>query len=130
MAKGKCKNLTNRNQDHSPSSEPSSPTLPSPGHPNTPENLDLDLKAYLMMMVEDIKKDFNKSLKEIQENTAKELQVLKEKQENTAKELQVLHQNAYPQSVSETRRGPSPGCGTTRPAIAEDDGVRRVSLAG
>ena len=43
-----------------------------------------------MMMVEDIKKDFNNSLKEIQENTAKELQVLKEKQENTAKELQVL----------------------------------------
>ncbi len=37
-----------------------------------------------MMMVEDIKKDFNNSLKEIQENTAKELQqVLKEKQENT-----------------------------------------------
>ena len=32
-----------------------------------------------MMMVEDIKKDFNNSLKEIQENTAKELQVLKEK---------------------------------------------------
>ena len=35
-----------------------------------------------MMMVEDIKKDFNNSLQEIQENTAKELQVLKEKQEN------------------------------------------------
>ena len=35
------------------------------------------------MMVEDIKKDINNSLKEIQENTAKELQVLKEKQENT-----------------------------------------------
>ena len=34
------------------------------------------------MMVEDIKKDFNNSLKEIKENTAKELQVLKEKQEN------------------------------------------------
>ena len=33
-----------------------------------------------MMMVEDIKKDFNNSLKEIQEKTAKELQVLKEKQ--------------------------------------------------
>ena len=32
-----------------------------------------------MMMVEDIKKDFNNSIKEIQENTAKELQVLKEK---------------------------------------------------
>ena len=38
-----------------------------------------------MMMVEDIKKDFNNSLKEIQENTAKELQVLKEKQENATK---------------------------------------------
>ena len=36
-----------------------------------------------MMMVEDKKKDLNNSLKEIQENTAKELQVLKEKQENT-----------------------------------------------
>jgi hypothetical protein len=34
-----------------------------------------------MMTVEDIKKDFNNSLREIQENTAKELQVLKEKQE-------------------------------------------------
>jgi hypothetical protein len=35
-----------------------------------------------MMMVEDIKKDFNNSLKEIQENSAKEIQVLKEKQES------------------------------------------------
>jgi hypothetical protein len=59
MAKGRLKNLTNRNQDHSPSSEPSTPTSVSPGHPNTPENLDLDLKAYLMMMVEDTKKVFN-----------------------------------------------------------------------
>ena len=85
MAKGKRKNPTNRNQDHSPSSEPRMPTSPSPGNPNTPENLDLDLKAYLMMMVEDIKKDFNNSIKEIQENTAKEIQVFKEKQENTSK---------------------------------------------
>jgi hypothetical protein len=73
MVKDKHKNLSNRNQDHSPSSEPSTPTLPSPGHPNTPEKLDPDLKAYLMMTVEDIKKDFNNSLKEIQENTAKEV---------------------------------------------------------
>jgi hypothetical protein len=85
VAKGKHKNLTNRKQDHSPSPEHSTPTLHSSGHPNTPEKLDPDLKAYLMMMVEDIKKDFNKSLKEIQENTANELQVLKEKQENTTK---------------------------------------------
>jgi hypothetical protein len=72
MTKGKNKNLINRNQDHSPSSEPSTPTSDSPGHPNTTEKLDPDLKAYLMMMVENIKKDFN-SLKEIQENTAKDL---------------------------------------------------------
>jgi hypothetical protein len=57
MEKGRNKNLTNRNQNHSPSSEPSTTTSASPGHPNTPEKLYLDLKAYLMMMVEDIKKD-------------------------------------------------------------------------
>jgi archaellum component FlaC len=90
MAKGKCKNLTKRNQDHSPSSEPSTPTSTSPGHHNTPEKLDPDLKAYFIMMVENIKKGFNNSLKEIQENTAKELQVLKEKQENTTKQIEVL----------------------------------------
>ena len=90
MEKGKRKNPTNRNQDHSPSSERSTPTPPSPGHHNTTENLDPDLKAYVMMMVEDIKKDFNNSLKEIQQSTAKELQVLKEKQENTNKQVQVL----------------------------------------
>jgi hypothetical protein len=90
MAKGKHKNLTKRNQDHSPSSESTTPTSTSPGHTNTPKKLDPDLKEFLMMMVEDIKKDFNNSLKEMQENTAKELQVLKEKQENTTKQVEVL----------------------------------------
>jgi hypothetical protein len=85
MVKGKLKNLTNRNQENTPSSELSTPTSPSPGYYNTPEDLDPYLKAYLMMMVEDIKKDFNNSLKEIHENTAKKVQVLKEKQENTTK---------------------------------------------
>ena len=88
MAKGKCKNLTNRNQDHSPLSERSTPTLHSTGHPNTTEKLDLDLKAYLMMMVEDIKKDFNNSLKEILENTAKQVEDLKEEAQKSLKELQ------------------------------------------
>jgi hypothetical protein len=90
MAKGNHKNLTNRNQDHSPSSESRIPPSTSPGHPNTPEKLDPDLKAYFMMMVEDIKKNFNNSLKEIQKNTAKELKVLKEKQENTTKQVEIL----------------------------------------
>jgi hypothetical protein len=42
-------------------------------------------------MIKDIKKDFHKSLKELQESTAKELQALKEKQENTAKQVEVLN---------------------------------------
>jgi esterase/lipase len=87
MAKCKCKNLTKRNQDHSQSSEPSTPTSPSPGHSNTPEKLNPDLKAYLMMIVEDIKKDFNNSLKQIQENTAKQVEDLKEKAQKSLKEL-------------------------------------------
>jgi chromosome segregation ATPase len=44
-----------------------------------------------MMMVEDITKDFNNSLKEIQENTAKEVEVLKEKQDNTTKQVMELN---------------------------------------
>ena len=83
MAKGKCKNLSNRNQDYSPSSEPRTPTSVSPGYSNTPEKQDSDLKSYLMMMVQDYKKGINNSLKEIQENTAKEVEVLKQLQENT-----------------------------------------------
>ena len=71
MTKGKLKNPTNRNQDHSPLSETSTPTTVSHGYPNTPEKQDIDLKSYLMMLVEDFKKDINNSLKEIQGNTAK-----------------------------------------------------------
>jgi hypothetical protein len=78
MAKGKCKNLTNRNQDHSPSIESSTPISASPGYPNRPKKQDSDSKSYLMMLVEDLKKGINNSLKEIQENTAKQVEVLKE----------------------------------------------------
>jgi hypothetical protein len=62
MAKGKCKNLTNRNQEHWASSEPSRPTTVSPGYPNTPKKQDSDLKSYLMMAVEDFKKGINNIL--------------------------------------------------------------------
>jgi vacuolar-type H+-ATPase subunit E/Vma4 len=41
-----------------------------------------------MMMVEDIKKDFNISLKEIQEITAKQVEDLKEEAQKSLKELQ------------------------------------------
>jgi hypothetical protein len=71
MAKGKCKTLTNRNQDNSALTEPSTPITASSGYPKTPEKQDSNLKSYLMMLVEDFKKGINNSLKEIQENTAK-----------------------------------------------------------
>jgi chromosome segregation ATPase len=41
-----------------------------------------------MMLVEDFKKDINNSLKEIQENTAKEVEALKEETQKFLKELQ------------------------------------------
>jgi hypothetical protein len=77
--KGRLKNFTNKNQGHSPSSEPSIPTSASPGNPNTAENLDADLKVYLMMMVEDIKKDFNNSLKKYSRTLLKSYKSLKKK---------------------------------------------------
>jgi gas vesicle protein len=64
------------------------PTTASPGYPNTPEKQDLDLKSYLMMLVEDFKKDIDNSLKEIQENTARKVEVLKEEAQKSLKELQ------------------------------------------
>jgi hypothetical protein len=110
MAKGKHKNLTNRKQDHSPSSEPSTPTSASPGYSNTPKKLDLYLKAYLMMIVEDIKKDFNNLLKETQENTAKEVEVFNEKQENTTKQVMELNKTIQDikrevYTIKKTQRG-------------------------
>jgi hypothetical protein len=88
MAKGKLNNHTNISQDHSASSEPNIPTTASPGYPNTPENQDLDLKLYLMMLVEDFKKDINNSPKETQENMAKQVEGLKEEVQKSLKELQ------------------------------------------
>ena len=40
------------------------------------------------MMVEDIKKNFNNSLKEIQENTAKQVEHIKEEAQKCLEELQ------------------------------------------
>jgi hypothetical protein len=41
-----------------------------------------------MMMIEDFKKDMNNTLKEIQENTGKQLEALKEETQKSLKELQ------------------------------------------
>jgi predicted component of type VI protein secretion system len=103
-------NLTNRNQEHWTSSEPSTPTTASP---NTSEKQDLDLKSYLRMVVEDFKKGINNSLKEIQENTAKQVEAIKEEaqkflkqlQENTAKKVEDLKEvtQKYLRQLQENR---------------------------
>jgi hypothetical protein len=108
MAKGKCNNLTNRNQEYLPSSQPITPTTPNPEYPNTQEKQDLDLKSYLMTLVEYLKKDINNSLKEIQENTGKEVEVLKKETQKSLKEgkhIQTgerIEQN-YPRSKNGSR---------------------------
>jgi hypothetical protein len=63
MARGKGKNISNRNQGYLASSETSSPTIVRPGYPNTPEKQDSDLKLHLMIMIEDFKKDIITPLK-------------------------------------------------------------------
>jgi hypothetical protein len=78
MARGKCKNRSNRNQGYLASSEQNSPTIVSPGYTITPEKQDMDLKTLVIMLMEAFKKEINNSLKEIQENTGKQLEVLKE----------------------------------------------------
>jgi hypothetical protein len=88
MAGGKHKNISNRNQGYLASSEPNSPNIASPGYPNTLEKQESDLKSLLMMMIEDIKKDINNSLKKIQENTGKQLVTFKEETQKSLKELQ------------------------------------------
>ena len=55
-----------------------------------------------MMMIEDIKKVFNNRLKEIQENTAKELQVLIQKQENTSKQMMEMKKKKHTRPNKET----------------------------
>jgi chromosome segregation ATPase len=70
--------------------EPSYPTTASPGYLNTPEKQDLVLKSHLIMLIEDFKK-------EIQENTGKQAlkgetqKSLKELQENTTRQVKELN---------------------------------------
>jgi hypothetical protein len=85
-ARNKGKNICNRNQGYLASSKPSSPTTTSPGYPNTLEKQDSDLKSHNNMMIKDLKKDINNSLKEIQENQVNR-KAGKEKTQKSLKEL-------------------------------------------
>ena len=64
-ARGKHKKLTNRNQSYLASSAPSSPNTASREYPKILAKKDSKLKAHLMMMIKDFKKDINNSLKEV-----------------------------------------------------------------
>ena len=73
MVRGKGKNLSNRNQGQLASSELSSPPQQALDTPKHWKNKTLILKSHLMMLMDDINKDINNALKEIQENTGKQL---------------------------------------------------------
>ena len=74
MVKGKSNTISNRSQNMWESSDPTSPTRASPEYTNTTENQESVLKSYLMKIIEFFKEDINNSLKEIQENTGKQVQ--------------------------------------------------------
>jgi methyl-accepting chemotaxis protein len=76
MVKSKGKTIRNRNQNTWASSESSSPTTTSPGYTKTPENQESVLKSFLMKIIESFKEDINNSLKEIKENTGKQVEEL------------------------------------------------------
>lgn len=51
----------------------SNPTTTNPGYPNTTETKESILKSDLIKMVEAFKEEVNKSLKDLQENTIKQV---------------------------------------------------------
>ena len=65
------------------------PVLPQQqflGTPNTGKAR-FEFKITLMMLIEDFKKDINNSLKELQENTGKQIETIKEETQKSLKEL-------------------------------------------
>ena len=91
MVGDKHKNRSKRNKGHLASSEPNSPTIASPGYTITPEKQDMDLKSlFMMMMMEDYKKDINNSIKEIQENTSKHVKELNKTIPDLIMEVEII----------------------------------------
>jgi hypothetical protein len=92
-ARGKCKNISNRNQGYLASSEPNSPTIASPGYIITREKQDLDLKPLLMVVIENFKKDINNHIKEILENIGKQLEAINEGTQKSLKNYRKTQSN-------------------------------------
>jgi hypothetical protein len=93
MVRGKHKNISNRNQSYLPSSEPSSPTIASPGYLIKPENQDSDLKSHLIMMIEDFNKGINDSIKK-KYRTCKQVS-LKQKHKNPLMKYRKTHTHTH-----------------------------------
>jgi hypothetical protein len=77
----KCKqkkNLLKETKNTGYHQNPVHPTQQILDNPTDPKKQDSDLKSYLRMLVEDFKMGINNSLKEIQENTAKQIEALKQ----------------------------------------------------
>ena len=85
MAKGKRRNVNNRNQGNMTTSEPNSPLPSCPGYPITPVKQGLDLKSLVMMLVQEHMKDI---LKEIQEKIDQKLEALARETQKSLKEIQ------------------------------------------
>ena len=76
---GKHKNTRKRNQYYLSTSETSSSTTESPGYPNITIKHDSNLHSHLIKMIEKFMKDINNSLKEIEVNTGKHVEVHEKK---------------------------------------------------
>ena len=74
MFKGPQKNTINKSQGNIKPSKHSYPTTASPGYPNKTKAQVNDLKSNHIKMIETFKEEMNKSLKEIQENTIKQVE--------------------------------------------------------
>jgi len=91
MLTGHCRNPSNRNQEYMASWEPNPPTKENTEYPNTPEKQDVDLKSHLITMMEDFKKDIKNCLREMQENTNRQVEALREKKTKLHKRITGKH---------------------------------------
>jgi hypothetical protein len=90
MVKGKHKNIIIGSPYNMDPSEPVSPTTAIPGYLNTPEEQDCDLKSYFMKMIKAFKEDINNSLKEIQENTIKQVKEMNKMAQDLKMEIEAI----------------------------------------
>ena len=88
MARGKHKNISNRNQFDLATSELSSPNTASPGYPNTPLKQDSDLNSHFKKMLEDFKRTLITPLKKCCRTQVKKVETLKKETHKSLKEIQ------------------------------------------